>query len=262
MNRRDMLKITSASALGVLASGDAVAQIVSASVGQYDIFEVSLKGPSDGNPFIDVQLKATFSLEHRTVIVDGFYNSDGIYKIRFMPDALGEWRYTTVSNASTLNRQSGGFICTAPTTRNHGPVSVRHGHHFGYADGTPYFPFGTTCYAWVHQGKPYEEQTLATPRQGPFNKIRMCVFPKSYEYNHNEPEFYLFPRTAQATPSNPMGTNDYSQFDPAFFAHFEQRLEELRELNIEADLILFHPYDRWGYASMGAEVDGRYMRHV
>jgi hypothetical protein len=262
MNRRDMLKITSASALGVLASGDAVTQIGSASVCQYDVFEVSLKGPSSGNPFVDVQLKATFSLEQRTVTVDGFYDGDGSYKIRFMPDALGEWRYTAASNASALNRQSGEFLCTAPKAGNHGPVSVRFGHHFGYADGTPYFPFGTTCYAWVHQGKPYEEQTLATLRQGPFNKIRMCVFPKSYEYNHNEPEFYLFPRTAQATPNNPMGRNDYSRFNPAFFAHFEQRLEELRELNIEADLILFHPYDRWGYAAMGADVDERYVRYI
>ncbi len=38
--------------------------------------------------------------------------------------------------------------------------------------------------------------------------------------------------------------------NPAFFAHLEQRIADLRALNIEADLILFHPYDRWGYATM------------
>ena len=31
---------------------------------------------------------------------------------------------------------------------------------------------------------------------------------------------------------------------------------------IEADLILFHPYDRWGYATMPAEADDRYLRYV
>ncbi|GAI29095.1 unnamed protein product, partial [marine sediment metagenome] len=35
-----------------------------------------------------------------------------------------------------------------------------------------------------------EEQTLATLKDAPFNKMRMCVFPKSYSYNKNEPEFY------------------------------------------------------------------------
>jgi hypothetical protein len=257
-----MLKLSSASALGVLASREALPEAAHASTRQYDIFEVQLKGPSTGNPFVDVQVKAAFSQDHRTVSIDGFYDGDGSYKIRFMPDTLGEWRYTTTSDAPALNGQSGKFLCAAPEPGNRGPVSVRYGHHFSYADGTPYFPFGTTCYAWVHQGKPYEEQTLATLRQGPFNKIRMCVFPKSYEYNHNEPEFYLFPRLAGATQDKPLGLNDYSQFNPAFFAHFEKRLGELRELNIEADLILFHPYDRWGYATMPPEVDERYIRYI
>jgi len=134
--------------------------------------------------------------------------------------------------------------------------------HFAYADGTPYFPFGTTCYAWAHQGDAMEEETLATLRTSPFNKIRMCVFPKHYEFNHNEPELYVFPRTAPASKENPQGTNNYTRFEPAFFAHFEKLLTRLRDLNIEADLILFHPYDRWGYATMPAEVDERYLRYV
>lgn len=60
--------------------------------------------------------------------------------------------------------------------------------------------------------------TLATLRSAPSNKIQMCVFPKSYEYNHNEPEFYLFPRTAGVSAEHPQGVNDYSRFDPKFFA--------------------------------------------
>ena len=30
----------------------------------------------------------------------------------------------------------------------------------------------------------------------------------------------------------------------------------------EADLILFHPYDRWGYSNMPAEADDRYLRYI
>src|SRR4030042_257085 len=33
-------------------------------------------------------------------------------------------------------------------------------------------------------------------------------------------------------------------------------------MGIEADLILFHPYDRWGYANMDAETDDRYLRYI
>ncbi len=33
-------------------------------------------------------------------------------------------------------------------------------------------------------------------------------------------------------------------------------------MGIEADLILFHPYDRWGYSKMPAEADELYLRYV
>ena len=53
---------------------------------------------------------------------------------------------------------------------------------------------------------------------------------------------------------------DFARFDPAFWRHFERRVGQLRDLGIEADLILFHPYDRWGFATMDAESDDRYLQ--
>jgi hypothetical protein len=69
------------------------------------------------------------------------------------------------------------------------------------------------------------------------------------------PALYPFERDAS-------GTSDFSHPNPAFFTHLEQRISDLRALGIEADLILFHPYDRWGYATMPAEADDRYLRYV
>ena len=61
---------------------------------------------------------------------------------------------------------------------NRGPVGTAHGLHFQYADGTPYFPFGTTCYAYGFLGEPYEQQTLEALKSLGFNKVRMCLLPK------------------------------------------------------------------------------------
>ncbi len=224
-------------------------------VERWGCFELALPGPSDGNPFVDVQLQAEFTHQHRTLRVDGFYDGAGVYRVRFMPDELGQWRYVTHSNASTLDGLAGQFACTAPGAGNHGPVRVHNTFHFAYADGRPYMQIGTTCYAWAHQGDALEVQTLATLRAAPFNKVRMCVFPKDYTYNKNEPVYYPFERT-------PGGDWDFARPSPAFFQHFEQRVLQLMELGIEADLILFHPYDRWGFARMRAEQDDRYLRYV
>ncbi len=233
----------------------AAAQTAPQAVERWSVFEITLRGPESGNPFIDVQLSAVFQHEHRAVTVTGFYDGAGVYRIRFMPDADGAWTYSTSSNTPGLNAKTGAFNVTRPSPDNHGPVTVRHTYHFGYADGTPYYPFGTTAYAWAHQGDELESQTLATLRAAPFNKMRMCVFPKDYVYNQNEPKFYPFPRDAS-------GVNDYTRFNPEFFRHFEGLVRKLMDQGIEADLILFHPYDRWGYAKMPADVDDRYLRYT
>ncbi len=57
-------------------------------------------------------------------------------------------------------------------------------------------------------------------------------------------------------------TKATSRPNPAYFAHIEDCIAELRKINIEADLILFHPYDRWGYATMSAADDDRYLRYL
>jgi Domain of unknown function (DUF5060)/Domain of unknown function (DUF5605)/Protein of unknown function (DUF4038) len=224
-------------------------------VEQWGIFEIRLAGPTSGNPFREVSLEASFTQGDRTIAVAGFYDGDGIYRIRFMPERTGQWRYRTKSNREELNGKEGAFTCVAASANNHGPVRVRNTYHFAYADGTPYFPIGTTCYAWVHQGNELEEQTIATLKRSPFNKLRMCIFPKHYVYNANEPVFFPFEMDAR-------GEFDFSRFNPEFFRHLEKRLVELRDMGIEADLILFHPYDRWGFAVMGPENDDQYLRYV
>ncbi len=46
-----------------------------------------------------------------------------------------------------------------------------------------------------------------------------------------------------------------------FWRNFEQRILDLQKLGIEADLILWHPYDRWGLSEMSDAQDDRYLRY-
>src|SRR5207244_9664151 len=92
---------------------------------QWGIFELALTGPTDGNPFDEVELSARFTREDLTLNVRGFYDGEGVYRIRFMPESAGEWRYVTTSNRPALDGKAGTFIATAPAAGNHGPVRVR-----------------------------------------------------------------------------------------------------------------------------------------
>lgn len=226
-------------------------------VERWGIFELQLTGPSDGNPFMDVQLSAQFNNGRHYHEAEGFYNGNGQYVIRFMPGELGNWTYETVSSSSELSGISGQFTCSEPLAGNHGPVRVKNAAHFHYADGTRFTPVGTTAYVWHLQSEELQKQTLQTLESAPFNKLRMCVFPKHYLFNDAEPASYPF------HGSREQGF-DLTRLNPAFFEHLEKQVQELSKLGIQADLILFHPYDqgRWGFDRMTPEEDERYLRYV
>lgn len=143
-------------------------------VARWQPYEIVLAGPAEGNPYVDVTLRAEFRHRDRTVTAHGFHDGDGVYRVRVMPDAEGSWTYHTVSDTPALDGHTGECDCVPAGADDHGPVRVHERFHFRYADGTRY----------------------------------------------------------------------------------------LGRLGVEADVILFHPYDRWGYAAMGADADDRYVRYL
>ncbi|WP_286307908.1 DUF5605 domain-containing protein [Agromyces mangrovi Wang et al. 2018] len=213
--------------------------------------ELAIAGPSHGNPFVDVDLTAVFTFGERELHVGGFYDGDGRYLIRFLPPVPGAWTFVTASNARSLD----GIDGVLEIVPGDAPGAVHaDGMHFAHADGTPFVPAGTTSYAWTHQEDERQEQTLAALAQTSFNKLRMGLFPKHFIYNENEPERFVFPREGDGW--------DTTRFDLDFFRHLEKRIDQLDGLGIQADLIFFHPYDRWGFAELGAAVDDRYVAYV
>jgi len=225
-------------------------------VQRWSVFELSYKAEVKGNPFTDTKLSAEFRQGERVFRVNGFYDGNQTFRIRFMPDEAGEWTYRTSSSVNALDKKAGSFICVSASAGSHGPVGVRDTFDFGYADGTPYYPVGTTCYQWVFQGDP--DLTLATLSKSPFNKIRMCVFPKNYDvYINNEPSLYPF------EGSKERGW-DFDHFNPAYFRFFEDQIKKLDRIGIQADIILFHPYDwgKWGFDKMPQDKREQYLRYL
>jgi hypothetical protein len=232
----------------------AVAAVTKESVEQWGVFELTLSGPMDGNPFTEVDLTARFRHEERTVAVAGFYDGEGIYRVRFMPDLAGEWRYETVSNRPELQGKVGSFVAAPPSGNNRGPVRVARTFHFSYADGSPYRQIGTTCYTWAQQSDAQQELTLQTLAKSPFNKVRMCLLPQGR--SSRTPRLFPF----EGTPPRAW---DLTRFNPEYFRNIENCVQRLGAIGIEADVILFHPYDpNRGFNSMDPGDDDRYVRYV
>lgn len=241
-------------------------------VERWDILEVTLKGPEDGNPFVDQWVKGVFRGKNETVETMGFYDGQGVYKVRFMPSFQGEYTYET-SGSFPEAATSGTFTVTPAKEGNHGPVRVANTYHFAYEDGTPYYSVGTTCYVWPHQPEEVRQKTLEELSKGYFNKMRFCVFPKHYIHNFKDPVTFPY----EGTPVDASGLTeenfaysvdfsenhwDFTRFNPEHFRRVERAIGELRDRGIEADLIVMHPYDRWGFSAMSREADDLYWNYV
>lgn len=254
MHRRDLIKLGAAAlAAGVQPALAAAPNKPLQQVEQWGLFELPLTGPSAGKPYKDITLSATFTHEHRTVKVTGFYDGDGTYRVRFMPDTPGLWTCQTESSAKELAGHTASFTCVAPSAENHGPVAVTREFHFQHLDGAPYFPFGTTTYAYLFTAEANYKNSLAGMVRARFNKTRACLLPKPLGGNIEE-QILPFPRAN--------GINDLTRFNPAYFRMVEERILALQQAGVQADLILFHPYDAWGYKTMGAEADDFYLRYT
>lgn len=229
--------------------------MMTTTVAKWDYAELTFSANDDVRHFTETFFYAVFTNGEKSLKVNGFYDDGGKFIIRFMPQEEGIWHYTTYSSVDELNKLTGEVECTAPREGVRGMVQVADKMHFAFSDGTPYYPFGTTAYVWNYQKPEVQAETLETLKKAPFNKIRMCVFPKHYDYNLREPEMTPFIGDIEHG-------FDLNHFNCAFFRKLEEQIKSLDALGIEVDLILFHPYDRWGFATMPEEVDMRYVSYV
>jgi hypothetical protein len=211
-----------------------------------------------------------------TLSPSGFYDSGGIFRVRFSPPRPGAWSWNTRSSIAALHQLSGSFFATPAVSRGC-PRTSPGKLGFVYPNGSTFTPVGTTCYAWVHQnasgaeGDPdlLEQHTLANLKASPFNKVRMTGFPKWYPFTHHEPRYYPFqgrlipPSKGCHPPPAPTRNGhrvpnttvcgksgwDFTRFAPDFWTHFDARVAEVAALGIVPEIILFHPYDNdhWGY---------------
>ncbi len=196
------------------------------------------------------EIKGSFTVDGETVSVPGFQAGENTIKLRYLPMKAGTCTYQITGAVY----EEGNFEIQPAKENRHGPVRAV-GTHLAYADGTLCRTYGTTIYALMHQTDALIDETMETLKNSPFNKIRLCVFPKHFVYNANEPAYFAFEKRED-------GSWDTSKPCFPFWDRFEARLAQLFDLGFQVDLILFHPYDRWGFSSMSREDDLNYLDYV
>lgn len=206
---------------------------------RWEIQEFNLQGHSAAaNPFTEAALKGEFTSPSGKVIhTDGFYDGGETWRLRFAPNEVGEWTYVLRGEGVDILQQ-GKLRCTK--ARSHGGLQVhlKNPYAFAYADGTPFFPMGDTCYGLFDDSPITPElraEYLKTRRAQRFNFVRMTVG-HSEARAAKDPAYWAW----GGTPEKP----DLDRFNPAFFHAFDDLIRQLHASRMNVELILLNFYRR------------------
>lgn len=218
---------------------------------QYNKFTLIFEGAEPQGSWAEIDLIAEFTCKGKIKKVSGFYAGNGHYEVRYLPQETGmvAWKVTGLFSAE------GKEECVPCTDGIHHGIVKPNGTAMQYEDGMICRTFGTTVYAMMHQPKDVIAQTIDTMLHSPFNKIRTCVFPKHYVFNENEPEYFAFER-------NENGGFDFQRPCMKFWDAMDEMLRIFDGHGIQVDLILFHPYDCWGFSKLTKEQYLSYLHYL
>jgi hypothetical protein len=170
-------------------------------------------------------------------VIDGFYDSDDTWRLRFAPAEEGEWSYLLRGEGVEI-LERGKVRCTK--ARSHGFIRIHpeNPYGFAYADGTAFFPMGDTCYGLFDDSPitpALRKEYIGTRRGQRFNFVRMTVGHSEARAATNE-AYWAWGGTAKQP--------DLDRFNPVFFREFDRLMGELRDSGMNVELILLNFYRR------------------
>ena len=206
----------------------------SATVPQWSSYDIVLSSAAYSNPYADVVVTATFTGPSGiTKTIQGFWDGDNTFKVRFTPTVQGTWRYSVASSPydSGLAR-SGTISAVAPVAGSHGFLRRDPDNPYGFAfdDQTRFFLMGQTYYGLVLNAldKGDWRTAVVNSKNYGFTKIRILLF-------------NWVPRTGvyYGHPYAEPFTTDHDHINLAYWQKLDEVISYIQSQGMIADLILF-----------------------
>lgn len=122
----------------------------------WTIFEAYFSASTEyKNPLEDMLFQVIFtSPEGKDHLINGFWNGENNWGVRFSPDKIGKWTFHTKSSDKGLDNKKGEFECIPYTGNNllykHGTIKVSDNRRYlVYSDGEPFFWLSDTAWNGV-----------------------------------------------------------------------------------------------------------------
>ena len=166
--------------------------------------------------------------------INGFWDGENDWKVRFMPDEKGAWTYTTFCSDEKntgLHAQRGSISCAENEREDalyrKGAIQhIKGDYHLSYADGTPFF--WLACTAWNGALKSTEKEWddyLSHRKDHHYNVIQLVAT----QWRGAETDSQL---------QQAFSGHGKISINPAFFQHLDKKMDKVNEYGLVAAPVL------------------------
>ncbi|MGH9578775.1 MAG: DUF5060 domain-containing protein, partial [Terriglobales bacterium] len=213
-------------------------------------FELRAAPVPPGNPF-DVEVRGEFrGPRGARLSVPGFYDGDGLWRIRFSAPAAGEWRMRTASPLPPLDGKT--FLIRAAANTNpsvHGGLRVdaERPYHFRFEDGTRFFLMGYECdWLWAldlndaggDAALPRTRELVDGIRRHGFNYVILNVYAHDTRWSPGRPHAWDFGPPALYAWEGTNEKPDHSRLNTRFFRHYDRVIDYLHRGGVIAHIMI------------------------
>jgi hypothetical protein len=208
----------------------------------------------------DLELAAELvSPSGNVVTVAGFWDGGTTWRLRFMPNEVGVWRYRTrsVPVVEGLDGQTGEFPCLlaseATPLLKHGAIRIAaNGRHFEHADGLPFLWIGDTAWYGALLSSRDDWRTYLADRSAKkFSVVHFNVVAPRNGVSADEngqisfsggPRFRLDTRLGrlQARVAGALGLREFEpiRINPDFYRRLDERIDDVNDRGLVAAIVL------------------------
>jgi len=242
----------------------------------YDFVEVTaqISWPRARNPFVDASLDGWFETTDgkQRWTVEGFCDdaNGSLFRIRFMPPAAGDYRYSVDYQQGGAKRSWTGTFHAVDGHR-HGPIRIdpQYPFHFIWeGTGKHYFFNGTTAF-WLMgwSDEKVIEASLERFHRLKINRVRVTVAGRTKNF-FGEPVMtgenwtvFITPWPAKVPEDVFHPGFDYTRFDLCYWQKFERALRFARERDEIISLVM-DMNESVTHPAAGSEDEQRFFRYA
>jgi hypothetical protein len=203
-----------------------------------------------------------------SLLLPGFYDGAGTYKVRFAATEEGEWRLTTRSDDPALDGKVVNDLVAVASPASHGRLRIdpAHPRRLAYEDGTPFFLMGYECdWLWAldlggDESLPTLLPFLDKLAASGFSYVVMNAYAhdcgwrqgRTEDEDYGPPAVYAWAGTNEAP--------DHSRMNLAYWRHYDRVIAAMAERGLVAHIMVKVYNKMVSWPERRSEDERRYFR--